>query len=146
MGYTEAKYGIKHREFLHRGAESEMTEASLRIEHMVRTFPGAINITKLGFLSQCDNATSASRCEIQIYRDKHTTAFATMGISGYQNAVMVTGQIASVLITDGTIVAGSTVTVKLLGTCASPMKGCIFFDYVVPFVLEDADDKWDGSS
>jgi hypothetical protein len=145
MGYTEAKYGIKHREFLHR-PERSMTEASLVQTPMTRTFPGAINITKLGFLSVADNATSASRCEIQIYRDKHTTAFATMGISGYQNAVMVTGQVASAAITTGTIVAGSTVTVKLLGTCATPMKGIVFFDYVVPFVLEDADDKWDGSS
>jgi hypothetical protein len=145
MGYTEAKYGIKRREWLVR-PESSMTEASLVQKPMCRTFPGAINITKLGFLSIADNATSSSRCEIQLYRDKHTTAMATMGVSGYQNAVMVTGQIASVAITTGTIVSGSTVTVKLLGTCATPMKGIIFFDYVVPFVLEDAEDKWDGSS
>jgi hypothetical protein len=145
MGYTHHKYGIKHREFLV-SPEYSMTEASLRGRGMTRTFPGAINITKLGFLSFCDNATSASRCEIQLYRDKHTTAMATMGVSGYQNQPMVTGEIASALITTGTIVAGSTIWVKLLGTCATPMKGMIFFDYVVPFVLEDADGKWDGSS
>ena len=145
MGYTEAKYGIKTREFLDRG-QASMSEASLDINTMVRTYPGAINITKLGFISACDNATSASRCEIQLYRDAHSSPMATMGVSGYQNAVMVTGQVASVAITTGTLVAGSGVTVKLLGTCATPMKGIIFFDYVVPFVLEDADDKWDGSS
>lgn len=145
MGYTEAKYGIKQRHFLPR-LEQSMTEASLLITPMVRTFPGAINIVKLGFLSHVDNATSSSRCEIQIYRDKHTAAFATMGVSGYQNQPMVTGEVASAAITTGTIVAGSTITVKLLGTCTTPMKGVVFFDYVVPFVLEDADDKWDGSS
>ena len=144
MGYTEAKYGIKQREFLTR-KHSEITEGS-DVAQMTRVFPGAINITKLGFISGQDNATQATRVQIALYRDKHSTTFATIGVGGLQNSVLATGAINSALVTTGTIVAGSYLTCKFVGTSATPMHGVVFFDYVVPFVLEDADDKWDGSS
>ena len=84
--------------------------------------------------------------QICLYRDKHSTTFATIGVGGLQNSVLATGAINSALITTGTICAGSYITCKMLGTNATPMKGVVFFDYVVRFVLEDNDDKWDGSS
>lgn len=142
MGYTEPKYGKKHREFFDRGQQTEMIEAS-DDDNMWRVFPGPINIQKLGFLQFAAGNEAATEVTITLTKESSTLGTLSLGGTGATGAA---GTISSKAITGGTVPYGSYIKAAITGTTATPFKGIIFFDWVVPFADEDAVDKWDGSS
>jgi hypothetical protein len=148
MGYTEAKYGRTFRVFHHEVSTTMTAASDAGANERIYVFPGPIKLTKIGMLSTKDNATMATGCTVNFYRDKKVTANIIASDLIGQAASYTTGvTTASKAITTGnTIQAGTSLIITKSGVNNSAMKGIIFFDYVIPFLEESENKGWDGSS